>query len=255
MIQKSKLFPTMVVFALFTSLTACSSLRSSSASQIDVVENAGAATGLPEVEMRVEDLTASHRQIRDRFGALETLYIDLRKSTSEQSSMVGEVKRLMTENKSLQRELLAMKTRQQKTETLADRLIDRVKALETGKGQAKKTSMAPTMRESSEGTEGVSDSSLVEPSSEKPQYAVHLASFRDTAQINTGWSSLQEKFPHVLGGLTARIETSTLPQLGSFLRLLAGPFVSLSEAKTLCDSLQLKNQYCKPAPFMGENIE
>ena len=111
MMQKRKIFPLVAVFALMSSLSACSS----PASDIEIAENLGATTGLPEVEMRVEDLSASHRQIRDRFGALETLYIDLRKSTTEQSDMVGEVKRLMTENESLKRDLLVLKTKQQKT--------------------------------------------------------------------------------------------------------------------------------------------
>ena len=246
MIQKSKLFPTMVVFALLTGLSACSSTD-----RIDVAENLGATTGLPEVELRVEDLTASHRQIRDRFGALETLYIDLRKSTTEQADMVGEVKVIMTENESLKRELLAVKMRQKKSETLAEDLIDRINALESGK---KIATNDPTQG-GSESTGGPNNSSLIESTPEKPIYAVHLASFRNTAQINTGWSSLRDKFPKVLGGLNARVETSTLPQLGSFLRLLAGPFMSLTEAKTLCAALQLKNQYCKPTPFLGDILK
>lgn len=244
MTQKSKFFPTMVVFALFAGLSACSS---SGSTGIDVAENMGATTGLPEVELRVEDLTASHRQIRDRFGALETLYIDLRKSTVEQSDMVGEVKRLMTENNGLKRDLMAMKIRLEKSETLAHGLADRVMALESGKKLSS--------NQSEQGSVGTSDSIRLESTPEKPLYAVHLASFRDTAQINTGWSSLREKFPKVLGKLNAKVETSTLPQLGSFLRLLAGPFMSLSEAKTLCDTLQLENQYCKPAPYQGDNLK
>ena len=244
MTHKSKFFPTAAVFSLFIGLSACSS---SSSNRIDVAKNLGVSTGMPEVELRVEDLTASHRQIRDRFGALETLYIDLRKSTSEQSDMVGEVKRLMTENTDLKRDLTAIKIRLQKSETLSSVLVDRVKALEGGKKLS--------FNQTEQGSGDASDSSMIESTPERPLYAVHLASFRDTAQINTGWSSLREKFPKVLGKLNAKVETSTLPQLGSFLKLLAGPFMSQSEAKTLCDALQLKNQYCKPAPYQGDNIE
>lgn len=244
MTQKSKFFPAMVAFSLFAGLSACSS---SGSTGIDVAENMGATTGLPEVELRVEDLTLSHRQIRDRFGALETLYIDLRKSTAEQSDMVGEVKRLMTENGGLKRDLTAVKMRLQKSETLANGLVDRVAALEGGKKLSS--------NQSEQGGASTSDSSMLESTPEKPLYAVHLASFRDTAQINTGWSSLREKFPKILGRLNAKVETSTLPQLGSFLRLLAGPFMSLSEAKSLCDTLQLENQYCKPAPYQGDNLK
>lgn len=244
MTHKSKSFPTVAVFTLFAGLSACSS---SGITDIDVAENLGATTGLPEVELRVEDLTASHRQIRDRFGALETLYIDLRKSTAEQSDMVGEVKRLMSENTGLKRDLMVVKTRLQKSETLANGLVDRVIALESGKKLS--------FNQSEQGSADASDSSMLESTPEKPLYAVHLASFRDTAQINTGWSSLRDKFPKVLGKLNAKVETSTLPQLGSFLRLLAGPFMSLSEAKTLCDTLQLQNQYCKPAPYQGDNLK
>ena len=243
MIQKSKIFPVMAIFALLSGLSACSSQ-----SQIEVADNLGASTGLPEVTLRVEDLTTSHRQIRDRFGALETLYIDLRKSNTEQSDMVDEVENIMTENEVLKRDLLAVKTRLQRSETLSNRLMDRITALETAIADNRKTSMGSTSGGS--GGQGVANSTP-----EKPLYAVHLASFRESSQINTGWTSLRNKFPRTLGGLNAKVETSTLPQLGSFLRLLAGPFASLSEAKSLCDSLQLQNQYCKPAPFMGETIE
>lgn len=243
MIQKSKIFPVMAVIALLSGLSACTS-----SSQIEVADNFGATTGLPEVALRVEDLTTSHRQIRDRFGALETLYIDLRKSNSEQSNMVDDFNSLVTENAALKRDLLAVKTRLQRSETLSNRLMDRIDALETASQDNQKTSMNSSSG-SSIGQGNVSSTP------EKPLYAVHLASFREASQINTGWTSLRKKFPRTLGGLNAKVETSSLPQLGSFLRLLAGPFVSLSEAKTLCDSLQLQNQYCKPAPFMGENIE
>ncbi len=248
MIQNSKIFPIVLVFALFIGLSACSSSQQAG---IDIAENLGATTGLPEVKLKVEDLTASHRQIRDRFGALETLYIDLRKSSQEESAMVDEVKILMTENKSLKREILAMNTRLQKSETLADRLIDRVSALENGGGQKQKTSQNSPAHDGG----AKNSSSMIESSTDKQLFSVHLASFRETSQITSGWSALKEKFPHALGGLNAKVETSTLPQLGSFLRLLAGPFVSMSEAKTLCDTLQLENQYCKPAPFFGEFIE
>lgn len=246
MIQKSKLFPAVVVFALLTGLSACSS-----SDRIDVAENLGATTGLPEVELRVEDLTVSHRQIRDRFGALETLYIDLRKSTAEQADMVDDVKVIITENESLKRELQSVKTRQKKSELLAEALMDRMQALETGK----KIATNKSAQGHGKSTGGQNDSSLIESTPEKPVYAVHLASFRNTAQVNTGWSSLREKFPKVLGGLNAKVETSTLPQLGSFLRLLAGPFMSLTEANTLCETLQLKNQYCKPTPFLGDSVK
>ena len=244
MTYRSKIYPLAVAFALIAGLTACSSTPA----DIKVAENLGATTGLPEVELRVEDLTASHRQIRDRFGALETLYTDLRKSTAEQSDMVVEVKRLMTVNDNLRSELAAMKIRQQKSDTLATDLQDRLKQLEENGSGSNKTTMAPS-------NQSVNDSMMVESTPESPIYAVHLASFRQQEQINSGWSSLKDKYPEALSGLNAKVETSTLPQLGSFLRLLAGPFVSMSEAKNLCDTLQLQNQYCKPAPFKGENIK
>lgn len=243
MFIKSKIFPVVAFFALLTGLSACSTSQG-----IQVADNLGATTGLSDVSLRVEDLSSSHRKMRNRFGALETLYVDLTKAHADQTNTVDEVKRLLKENDTLKRDLIDVRTRLQRSEVVSTGLSARIKALETSmKDVAQNSGSSSTQNR----REMVSNKSTAD----TPLYAVHLASFREKSQINSGWVSLRKKFPQTLGGLSAKVETSNLPQLGSFLRLLVGPFASLAEAKSLCDSLQLQNQYCKPTPFKGENMQ
>ncbi|MEE9301495.1 MAG: SPOR domain-containing protein [Alphaproteobacteria bacterium] len=74
---------------------------------------------------------------------------------------------------------------------------------------------------------------------------VHLASFRKEANAKTEWRRLNGLVPEILGGLTPRYVAVDLGDMGTFVRLLAGPLADLEAAKRLCARLHAEDQYCR----------
>lgn len=78
------------------------------------------------------------------------------------------------------------------------------------------------------------------------RYAVHLASYRDAAGAEQGWSELKARFPALLAGKQPSLEHVDLGERGVFQRLLAVPFANRAEAEKLCSRLNARAamQYC-----------
>ena len=78
------------------------------------------------------------------------------------------------------------------------------------------------------------------------RYAVHLASYRNAAGAEQGWSELKARFPALLAGKELTLEHADLGELGVFQRLLAVPFANRAEAEDLCSRLNAEaaTQYC-----------
>ncbi len=82
-------------------------------------------------------------------------------------------------------------------------------------------------------------------------HAVHLASYRDVQTLAQGWAELQAAEPS-LAGLEARYVAVDLPGRGRFLRLKAGPFDTLTEARRAC--APLGERWCDPTDFTGAPV-
>lgn len=85
--------------------------------------------------------------------------------------------------------------------------------------------------------------------------AVHLASYREYANLVAGWDELQEEAPSLLGDLDVRIAEANLGERGIFLRLKAGPLDSLQAAEVLCAQLEAAGHWCAPADFDGRALQ
>lgn len=83
------------------------------------------------------------------------------------------------------------------------------------------------------------------------QYGIHLASYRNPANVTKGWNILRRQHGDMLGGLQARGASVTLPGKGDFVRLIAGPFATPGDARALCAHLRSLDEYCKVMPFDG----
>lgn len=77
---------------------------------------------------------------------------------------------------------------------------------------------------------------------------VHLASYRDVENANTGWSQLLSEYGDLLGGLGPLVNQVEIPNKGTFYRLRAGPLESLDAAKRLCAGLKARGAYCDAKP-------
>lgn len=82
-------------------------------------------------------------------------------------------------------------------------------------------------------------------------HAVHLASYRDAGTLARGWAELQAAEPS-LAGLEARYEAVDIAGRGRFLRLKAGPFDTLTEARRAC--APLGERWCDPTDFTGAPV-
>lgn len=82
-------------------------------------------------------------------------------------------------------------------------------------------------------------------------HAVHLASYRDVETLARGWRELLAEHPS-LRGLDARYEAVDIPGRGRFLRLKAGPFDSLTDARRAC--APLGERWCDPVDFTGAPV-
>jgi hypothetical protein len=85
--------------------------------------------------------------------------------------------------------------------------------------------------------------------------AVHLASYREHANLVAGWSNLQAEAPEALGDLQARVSEVDLGERGVFLRLKAGPLDSPAAARALCAQLDSAGHWCAPTDYSGALLE
>jgi len=85
-------------------------------------------------------------------------------------------------------------------------------------------------------------------------HGIHLASYRIHANAVAGWAELQARFPQELADREARLAAVTLPGRGDFLRLEAGPYDSLAQAREACAVIERAGAYCMPVEFAGQPL-
>ncbi|MEM9285388.1 MAG: hypothetical protein AAGA39_05845, partial [Pseudomonadota bacterium] len=85
-----------------------------------------------------------------------------------------------------------------------------------------------------------------------PGAAVHLASYYDWPDAEQGWDILLEDHRSLLAGQQPILREVDLGARGRFVRLLAGPLPSVSDAQALCHQLEQEGAYCAPADPAGD---
>ena len=75
-------------------------------------------------------------------------------------------------------------------------------------------------------------------------FVVQVTSQRSEADARTAYSSLQRKFPQVLGPYQPSIQTATVGDRGTYYRVRVGPFGSSSDASTVCNNLRAAGGDC-----------
>ncbi|MEO1658626.1 MAG: hypothetical protein AAFR65_12990 [Pseudomonadota bacterium] len=85
-----------------------------------------------------------------------------------------------------------------------------------------------------------------------PGAAVHLASYYDWPDAEQGWEILLEDHRSLLAGQQPILREVDLGARGRFVRLLAGPLPSVSDAQALCHQLVQEGAYCAPADPAGD---
>lgn len=87
------------------------------------------------------------------------------------------------------------------------------------------------------------------------EYGVHLGSYRSRDQVPGAWSDLTQQF-NELDQLTAKIYVQNQEGIGTFLRLIAGPYETNEAATAACGRINAveADQYCRVSEYQGENL-
>lgn len=86
------------------------------------------------------------------------------------------------------------------------------------------------------------------------RHGIHLASYRIEANAVAGWSELQTEFPDQLAARSARLEIAEIAGQGRYLRLKAGPYDTVSDARAACAAITARGAYCQTVDFSGANL-
>ena len=216
------------------------------------------------LEEEVGVVTDNHREIRDRFDALERLYIELVQQIRMQDSKLSAMEaKLSTVKRDPQVDANIKKVKSDVTfmREQLKKLETRIFTVEMAEQTAEfDGDLAPTGNSVvSANTSGETEATPVSKTVAETQstfYGVHLSSYRSQDQVASGWSGIQSSYSSELDGLTPLIYTQTQEGVGTFLRLIAGPLVNEQEAEELCGRIKeaAPEQYCRVSEYQGEPI-
>ncbi|WP_417449595.1 SPOR domain-containing protein [Kordiimonas sp.] len=229
------------------------------------------------LELSVGNVSENHRELKDRFNALERLYVDLVRSVRSQSEhlevidqklanfqkdpeVAASLTRVKGELDTVRKNIKAMENRLYSVE-----VTDRQAAyLSKSNDAVAPTGVSQTGADAAPGPmTGNAGSSLPTPvqnsapAETKIYYGAHLASYRSKDQVASGWNSLLKAFSGPLKDLNPVIYTQSQEGIGTFLRLIVGPLESESAAESLCNRIRETGgeQYCRVSEYQGEPID
>ncbi len=219
------------------------------------------------LEQDVYAVSDNHRELKDRFDALERLYVELVQQVRARDQKMAELEAHV--NKVQQDPQLAASMRKVSSDVSAMRremktLENRVFSVELSdpssvspiNQQQAPTGAAETDAAVKPGEAVGTPVAASAPPSQKVFFGVHLASYRSQDQVSSGWSGLEQNFGMDLNGLTPLIYTQSQEGIGTFLRLIAGPLINEQEATDLCGRIRqnANEQYCRVTEYQGEPI-
>jgi len=85
-------------------------------------------------------------------------------------------------------------------------------------------------------------------------YGIHVGSFGNAESLSGAWNDLQSSFPALLGNKNAYFSQLDIDGVGTYHRLLAGPFSGQSSARAACQSISESGGYCRVTPLAGERL-
>lgn len=221
------------------------------------------------LERNVYNVSDDYRELKDRFNALERLYVELVHQLRSQTGKMAMLEKQAAKYKD-DPEAGAQLTRVRNDVTV---IREQMKKLENRVFSVEMTDQQPVAINSGQlapaSTPVGSSQASIEPSTTatvpvnnnaRPQqkfYGVHLASYRSQEQVSSGWTGLEQAFGENLEGLTPLIYTQSQEGIGTFLRLIAGPLISEQEASALCGKIRsvASEQYCRVSEYQGDPVQ
>ncbi len=239
------------------------------------------------LERNVEGVSEDNRELKDRFNALERLYVDLARHARDQDGKIARLeaelanfekdpetdaalRRVKSDLSGVRKEMKSLENRMFSVEMAERNAVfapTRTPAAATTTAPA--SDPAPAAQQEQQAPTGVTQQGAdvqtgnlgtpVSPQAVDTRtfYGVHLASYRSRDQVASGWSSLFRAFGADLQGLTPLVYTQSQEGIGTFLRLIVGPVETETEAESLCETIRADGgeQYCRVSEYQGEPIE
>ena len=229
------------------------------------------------LERDVYNVSDDHRELKDRFNALERLYVELVQQHRAQTAKLAVMEATVSKVKE-DPEAAAKMTRvrsdvsviREQMKKLEGRIFSvemseqQVAASEQPKPAATMADAAPAAASTPVGAmpasvqPGTTATVPVNNNAQPAQtfYGVHLASYRSQEQVASGWAGLMQGLGGDLEGLTPLIYTQSQEGIGTFLRLIAGPLINKQEANALCTRIRqsASEQYCRVSEYQGEPV-
>lgn len=221
------------------------------------------------LEQNVGFVSEDHRELKDRFDALERLYVELVRHVQAQETQISAMSQKMaTVEKDPQVEASVNRVRNDMT-VIRDQLKElenRLFSMEMADAsepafvaEAAPTGRAETAADAGTSTPVIADDATPVANVERNDesfFGVHLASFRSRDQVDSGWSNLAQTFAGDLQGLTPLLYIQSQEGIGTFMRLVAGPLINEQEADALCTRIKRvsPDQYCRVSEYQGEPI-
>lgn len=219
------------------------------------------------LEQDVGFVSEDHRTLRDRFNALERLYVELVQHVRAQEAVLAGInKKVATVEADPKVEASVGRVRndvsviRDQLKKLENRLFS-VEMAENSEPVFVAKTNAPTGRAEKDADIDALDAADATPvsnvkRSEEAFFGVHLASFRSKDQVNSGWSNLAQTYAGDLQGLTPLLYVQSQEGIGTFMRLVVGPLINEQEADALCTRIKRvsADQYCRVSEYQGEPI-
>ena len=218
------------------------------------------------LEKDVYTVSDNHRELKDRFDALERLYVELAKQVRDRDQkmrdleahvnkvqldpkLAATMQKVSTDVSAMRREMKSLESRVFSVELSDQSPVASNQAAPTGGAEA-----AVAVKEDASVPAATPVSAA--PVSQKVFFGAHLASYRSQDQVASGWAGLEQSFGSDLNGLTPLIYTQSQEGIGTFLRLIAGPLITEQEAAALCGRIRENagEQYCRVTEYQGDPI-
>lgn len=218
------------------------------------------------LEQNVGFVSEDHRELRDRFNALERLYVELVQHVRAQEALLSDMgRKVATVEKDPQVEASVNRVRND-VSVMRDqlkKLENRLFSIEMAEASEPSfvAEAAPTGRAETNADASAPVSADATPvgnveRNEESFFGVHLASFRSRDQVSSGWANLAQTYAGDLQGLTPLLYIQSQEGIGTFMRLVAGPLINEQEADALCTRIKRisADQYCRVSEYQGEPI-
>ncbi len=201
------------------------------------------------------------RELKERFNALERLYVDLIRETEQQNSRLAAIEDKVNQisgTSASSASLTRLSNEITELQTAVKAFEGRLFSIElNGVPRSQSGSLSP-LEASANSAVGDSGAGTVtaDADPDRIRFGVHLGSYRSLDQVPGSWAAFQRVFDLELGSLNARVYTQTQAGIGDFLRLIAGPLETQKDAESLCRTIKARarEQYCETSEFQGDPL-